>query len=147
MEEIPALDPQEFIETFLYAEGVGSGRIPDAIRAPTDFKFLMEDGEVASLADIPLHRTGMAVMQRFRGRENEGAAFMERYWALKALMRTPLLAEYQRPCEDPGATEVHPAVLKVAAREPLPTNGEFAPQAFLASVVRLAASDSGPCGS
>jgi hypothetical protein len=123
------------MDAYVFAMTVSRGDVPDQIRNPREHRFRYED-RVIALNDIPMNRFGLALAQKFDGRDSAFRSFMWRFRALLEMLESPLLAEFVRTRG--GVQEAHPAVLFVAAQMRLNTKLQFDEQAFASEVERIA---------
>jgi hypothetical protein len=144
-EESLPFDPLEFRLTLMFA--MEAGKIPSPGFRPTDMKLRLKDkdGSVETLqfTDIPINRFGMAVLRRYGKQTEKASSFMFRFFALNDLIRSGQLSpDYYRPAPKDGEpSEIHDAVLEVAATLPLSPKGAFKPRAFLKALRQASASD------
>jgi hypothetical protein len=134
-EEVEPIEAREFMDAYVFAMTVSRGNVPDQIRNPREHKFRVED-RVVALNDIPMNRFGLALAQKFDGRDATFRSFMWRFWALLEMLESPLLSDFVRTRE--GVLEAHPAILFVAAQMRLNAKLQFDEQAFVSEVGRIA---------
>jgi hypothetical protein len=136
-------DPLEFRLTLMFA--MEAGRKPSAGFRPTELKLRLkeEDGTSKTLqfTDIPINRFGVAVLQRYGKRTKKYSSFMFRVFALMDLIHSDALRPYYyRPAQREGEpSELHDAVLDVAASHPLTTEGGFERGSFLEALAKASA--------
>jgi hypothetical protein len=142
-EQSVPFDPLEFRLTLMFA--MEAGRKPSPGFRPTELKLRLkeEDGTSKTLqfTDIPINRFGVAVLQRYGRRTKKYSSFMFRVFALMDLIRSGVLSPYYyRPAHREGEpSELHDAVLDVAASHPLTAKGGFEREAFLKALAKASA--------
>lgn len=144
-EQAVPFDPIEFKMTLMFA--MEAGHEPSPGFDPTRLKLKLKDTDGSSktlqFADIPINRFGIAVLQRYGKDTKKYSSFMFRAFALMDLVRSgELSSHYYRPApKDDEASEIHDAVLELAASFPLSATGGFERRAFLEALARASAQD------
>ncbi len=135
--EAVAFELEEFRFVFSLAVHAGHLSIPASERmfGPLEHE---PDGPSLRAANIPINRAGAAVLDHYEGGGVQYHSFMCRFFAFMDLVSSGALDAWMpESTESPGAREIHPAVIDVAARIPLTRKGKF-PKRFVKEVKRLA---------
>ena len=118
--DVLALEPGEFGVAFQLA--LDAGQNPDNPSASS-----------------PWERASFALKRHFADHADKFASADARFRALMDLYTRDALADWVRGSSDPSPrTEIHPAVLDVASRARLASNGKFPVRKFLEEVTETA---------
>ena len=106
------------------------------------FQLALDAGQDArnATSSSPYERAGFALKRYFADRTHECVSAESRFCALMDLYTRDVLAGWVRlGAGASGRTEIHPAVLDVASRLRLASNGKFPVRKFIQQVTETAA--------
>ncbi len=122
--DAPALKPEEFGVAFQLA--LDAGQNPD-------------NASASSPPSSPWERASLALERHFAGHADKFVSAEQRFRALMDLYTRDALADWVRGVgASSPRTEIHPAVLDVASRARLASNGKFPVRKFLEEVTETA---------
>jgi hypothetical protein len=139
-----AFDPADFMSGVHLVTEMVQGGVPDVIPDLTQRRIIFDNGDGTfqemGFNDTPMARMAIATLQLFPDAKKRWS-FRHRFDALMQILDS-LPPFYFRPASTPdGRDEIHPAVMKVAAKMQMGARGRFNRRRFLSEVRRLAPED------
>lgn len=142
LENIPAVDPEQFKFAVILASVAFSCRMPMESPATQGVTLQMEDGstQTISFKDVPENRAMMVLRDHFSRDHEAFSAAAIRFFALLHVLKSPRMKPWTKPAEDdPRSIMIHDAVFRAGATVLLSADSNFNEAAFFAKVKEYAA--------